>query len=332
MRGVNFALCRDAMAPGAVAGGAVCGAFAVVAAIRAFQQGFAPSLFDWFWLVAGSIPMALSLALPIGVGVGVSTAVSRWVGEGAWDGLRAAGHGGRKLVPAVLLIGGIACLATLALTAWLEPTLRAELRGHWTRSVVPTLQPGRFVDLGDAVVWPAAVVHGQAQRVFYAAPGIYGMAQTLDVHQTPNGREVALSDGMLVDAAGRWQLKFDTWNRPLADVAAPRVELGERSTADLLRVAERTEADGRNASYERSVLYKRFLYPLTVLFIALAGLPIGAQSRSALWLGGLIVGHLLVVRVGDQLASAIGPWSAASAGTAFVALVTAGLWLRWRDA
>jgi hypothetical protein len=163
--------------------------------------------------------------------------------------------------------------------------------------------------------------------VFLARGGAIGSADRVAVRD----RTLILEDGVIA-AAGEhpWTLTFGRWRAPLT-ADRRRVELSERSPGELAANIARTESDGRDASYERSVLYKRWLHPLAVAVFPAAILPLGVRRSPLVWLGLVAIAYLVAVRIGDQLATTIGPWGAAAAGPLWVAAVGAFAWSTWRD-
>jgi hypothetical protein len=190
------------------------------------------------------------------------------------------------------------------------------------------LWPGQVAEIEGVTLVPGRVEDGVARDVFLAAGELVGGARSLEVR----GESVVLGAGTLASAGDRpWRVSWARWTRPLPTLGGPRIELAERSNADLADLVARTEARNHPAHYERAVLHKRWLHPLAALILPLCLLPLGASGRPGLRLGLAALGYLVAVRAGDHLAATIGGLAAASAGPVYVATLGFGLWASWRD-
>jgi lipopolysaccharide export LptBFGC system permease protein LptF len=328
--GPGRALLRDAAPVIVVAIAAVVGLGAVVSGARVLQTGAgAPPIGAWLVVVGLSVGPSLSIAIPCGAAAGGVAALARWCEEGAWTGLRASGRGGASLVASVLLIGALAGGGTAAVTLWVEPAARAAAARQLDDALAAfSPWPGRTTDLGELTVRAARVDGVLAEDVFFASDGVIGTARRAHPALGDDGPVVVLEDGVI--AGPDWRATFRTWTRPI-ERPVPRVELAERTTADLARRAEQTARAGRDARYEWAVWWKRFFHPIAAFLAPLALLPLGAGRRPAVALGAAGLGYLVAVRTGDHLASALGPVASASAGPAWIAFLGVVGWATWRD-
>lgn len=324
-------LIADSLRPAFQSFAAVSAFAAVVAGIGAlWSAGVAPDARTWLALVGLAVPTAWTIAAPAAGAVGIAAAIARWADEGAWAGARAVGVAGRRLLPAALAVGVAAATLALACTLVIEPWARREARRVAADAVgAAELVPGQPVSLGSAVLRPTSVDGGVARDVFVAAGRAVGTAASARLVAGATGPAVELRDGVL--AGDGWRVRFSRWSRPLPPPHSPRLELSQRSNRELRELIARTEADGRDAAYERAVLYKRALHPLATLLLPLAVLPFGASRRPGAGVAVATLGYLVAVRVGDQLAATIGAWPAAATGPAFVALLAVAAWAWWSD-
>lgn len=317
--------------------GAVSGISATAGVIRAATEGGIsdPGTLGLLGLLA--IPIAAPIALPAGAATGAVSALARWVQEGAWGGLRASGIAGRGLLPAALALGLLAAAPTLGMTAWGEPALRREAARSAARHATSLgFWPGIPVTVGAWTFTPEVAEGSSAGRVLMGGivgedPAI-GYVERLSILGDP--AILRLSGGSLavLPAAGRapWRVSWERWDRPILNPDR-RIELIERDSPDLLAVARRTEAGGKDASYERAILYKRGAHPLATALFPAALLPFATGSRPLLAVGAAALGYLVAVRGGDHLARTLGPGPAAASGPLLVALLGIAAWASWRD-
>lgn len=285
----------------------------------------------WWALVALSVPATSPWWIPAATAVGGLAALSRWRDTGAWVGLRAAGIGGAALVWAALAWGVIGGLGTaLAGHTWAPGARRAVARlsaEPWRRM---SLWPGHAVRIGDLTILPSTVHEGWVGDVLLVGGDRIGGARRMRVTEVGGVPALEVKDGSWtgVDPVP-WRVTFESWVRPLA-VDSPRVELDQRSTADLAASAARTEAAGGGAAYEWAVYWKRWLHPFAALLLPVALLPLGARRNGWAWAAAVGVGYLAAVRLGD-LATAVMGAAGAWTGPVWVAAVGVVAWLAWRD-
>ncbi len=332
---ITRAVLRDAAAPAWWTFVAASALSAVVAGVRAlWTEGVVLDPLTWVRVLALAVPSLWSIALPAAAAVGIAAAVSRWVEEGAWIGARAAGLSGRHLLPAALVLGGVLAAATAAMTRAGETAARRQTaRALSEAAEAASLWPGQAVDLGGVTVRPTRVADdGWSEELFLAGGGAVGTAARGRVVWAGDVLAVELEDGvMVVGDDPPVRVRFERWVRELPPPSAPRLELDQRSNAELVTVARRTERSGRDASYEWSILYKRLLHPLSALLLPVALIPAATRRRAAASVGLAVVYYLVAVRLGDHLSPSVGPLVAAAFGPVGVALWAAVAWARWGD-
>lgn len=285
----------------------------------------------WVAIVALGTLSSGSICLPTAAAAGVVAALSGMVDDGSWVGMQASGVSGRRLVPVAAALGLVAGIATFALSGYGEPIARRATGRAVAAAIDVRLSPGRLVALGDLVLRADHVDERGAADVFLATDGALGTAARATLDRSSGQVRVTLTDGAIAGLDPRpWSVSFRSWTRDLPALAAPRVELDERTNPELADAVARTEAAGRDARYERAVLWKRWLHPIAAAVFPAAILPLGARARPYAALGAVAVGYLVAVRAGDQLAAALGP-GASAAGPLWIALCGVAAWASWRD-
>ena len=306
---------------------------AVMTGLQAlWSGGLVPRPEAWLLLVILAVPASWGVVVPAAGGAGVVLALAKWCREGAWTGIRASGIGGRQLLLAVMLVGAFVSVIHVGMSVVVEPLVRrASHRQISTSASQIAIWPGTMVSFDSLTVQAERVDQDGAYQLFLASPDWVGTAESGRIVQTPGGPAIELRGGRLADPERAWTLSFQRWVKALPPPIPKRLELAERTNAELMEVALQTDQDGRDSSYERAVLYKRWLHPLATLWIPLAFLPLGAGRRPVLGLGAVAVGYLLVVRVGDHLSSVVGPLLSAGSAPLYVAVMGLLCWLSWRD-
>lgn len=275
-------------------------------------------------------PSLVALTLPLALLAGLTVGLGRWVDEGAWTALRAAGVGGTRLVPGVIFLALAVALATALCTHAAGPWGRREAARLLAEVATRVeLVPGRFLPLGDAVLFrahdgslfgwqPAVAVAGQEGR-------LTGSGEDLRLELGP-GRAVGPGDGA-------FSLTFESASVPLRrPVASRRVELEERTGAELARLASDMRATGQDPARVDSIRLKRTLLPLAVPLLALLAVPLALRTAGrALPALGVVLGYWVLLRLGDALVPSLGALLA-SALPCLGLLGANGLaWAWWRD-
>lgn len=276
------------------------------------------------------LPAVLELTLPVAFLVGLMVGFGRWREEGTWIALRAAGVGGRRLLGPTLALGLAMGLLTGLCAHQLAPQgRRAAARQLAAAASAVELVPGRFLQLGDTVL------HRPDEGGLLLAQGdAVLLAQEADLEQREGGLQLRLGQGRLLSrGADGLELSFERASVPLPlHQAGRRVELTERSGAELADLVERMRAQGRDPSYEHSILLKRTSATLLPLLLALLALPLALR-----WGGrpGHIMGVVLATwalqRIGDAGCLLLGPGLAAGLPALGLAALSALLWAGWRD-
>ena len=306
---------------------ALAGGF-LEAALLVLRAPVVPGPVDLARVVGAQAPSLAALLVPAALLAGVTVATGRWAADGTWTALRAAGVPARRLLPSLLLAGALLTLGTAVLTHVAAPAgRRAAARALAHAASEVRLVPGRFVPAGGAVI------HRDPDGGLFLASGdLAAFARSGGLTAEGDRVALALDDGVLEGPAGV-QAAFAR-ARVLLDLPRPdrRVEIEERSDGEIAALTARMEADGRDPSYEATILWKRSTLPLLCLLLPLAALPLGLR-----WGGrpshamAVVVAVWSLVRIGDALCGAIGPPVAASLPLAGLACLSAGLWAGWRD-
>ena len=285
----------------------------------------------WLLLCLLGAPLTWSLVVPASASVGVVWALQRWVRAGSWIGLMGSGVRGGQLGPAALGMGLAACLLTGALTLGLEPLLHRGAQRLVHEAGEVRLAANVPVRLGPLTVIASESDGEWARDVFLARADWVGTAAAARIVGSADGPVLELLDGVGAATTGRTRrIRWQRWQVPLGR-SDRRIQMSERTHADLAAQALRTEQDGRSAAYERAVLYKRFLHPLSALWMPLAVLPLGAGRRPGWAIAVVATVHVAIVRLADHLAVFVGPVASASSGLCFIALVGVVAWWRWSD-
>ncbi len=328
----SFALQRaflvDAIGPAGLTTAAVVGlCVAVLGGQLTAAASVVPAPLQAGQIGLGLLPVALSIGVPIAVLVGIVAAGQAWAEGGDWLSLRSAGLRGSALLPATLALGLTGAGAQGALTHNLAPRGQALARMSFQTGSL-TLRAGQPLHLGDLLLVAEEASAGRYRGLALATGDVAVAAREGGF----DGAALALEHGSAQSFGERpWRLRFARARVPLP---APdrRVELVERTDADLRALIERMETNGRDAAYEQLILYKRSTLPAAVPLLATLGLPLGLRRvRPAIAAASVGLGWWIATRLCDQAADRLGPELAAAAPLLGLALVTAALWLRWAD-
>jgi len=253
------ALIAESLRPALVALLALTAAGLLLLVGQSIQRApVAPGLAGTLRVLLGLLPAVLGMALPVSLLFGLVAAARAWREGGDWLALSTAGHGARAVLGAVVITGLVGAAVQAAVAHWLEPLGRRSARlALVDASGDLRLQPGRPAVVGDVVLRAAAVDGGGLTDVVIAAGPRLVAARRGELLGA--GR-ILLEEGQAlgVDAAGiqRWRMEFGRAELAL-DPARPRVELGERSDAELWQAADRLDARGRDSGPQRMALVKR---------------------------------------------------------------------------
>jgi lipopolysaccharide export LptBFGC system permease protein LptF len=328
----GVAVARGAFRPALVTLVAIGGLWGGLAGVRVLEAGAAaPGPVAWLAIVAFGALSSGSMGVPAAVAAGVVASVSAFVDDGSWVGMRASGVSGRRLVPVVAAMGLCAGGVTFAMSGYVEPIARRSAGRAVAAAVDVRLFPGSVVSLGGIALRADAVDDGGASGVFIATGSAVGAARHAVIDRTSDGVRVELVDGEIAGLDPRpWNVRFDRWRHDVPSLARGRVELDQRTNPELSDAIGKTEAAGRDARYERAVLWKRWLHPIAAALWPISVLPLGVANRPLATFGAVAVGYLVAVRAGDQLANAMGAQSAL-AGPLWVLVCGIVAWARWRD-
>ena len=274
------------------------------------------------WHVLGWV----ELLWPVCLGAAVAWTQWRWVREGTWLQLRAWGVRGRGLIRLAVACGVVGLGMGLLLCHQWGPECRSSARQAQAWEAWPKGGP---TQIGDWTVWPSSAEGAVAAEVYIRRDGMQIWAERGELVRSEQGTAVHLERGRVALDAGP-SLTFDAWTQPV-NPRGVRIQLNERSTPDLARVAQKTAQSGGAAAYEWAVWYKRWTWPLVALLVPWALLPWASGPRAARGTAAVLLGALLMVRVGDGLVPALGPAWASGAAPGWVAALGALGWWRWRD-
>lgn len=298
------------------------------------QAALVPSARGLLAVSLGLLPAVVGVALPAGLLVGAIAAGRRWAEAGDALALQASGYGARRLLPAMLVLGALCGLLQAGLSHGLEPLGRAAARRALDGAAGDlALVAGQPVALGEALVVPGQARGGELSDLFVAADRVVVSAArgrllaggALELEQ---GSATRLPGG--ADDEG-WSLSFARATLPLTP-RHRRVELVERSTADLYDLIGRMRANGRTASAEALALYKRSTLPLGAPLLALLGLPLGARgARPGPVTAITALCWWAAVRTCDQTVDALGAPLAAALPLILASVAAALAWLTWRE-
>ncbi len=306
---------RDALGPAVLAGGAVLGT-AMVGALAA-------GIRDFLW----AAPLAGSMAIPVAAMAGAIGATRRWVGEGAWIGVQSMGWSGRK----ILIITAFWGLAWSGVGGFWsverEAVFRRDVREHWRADAarLPWI-PGQAVSVGDFDAVARRVDAEVAKDILLVKKDFVGFVS--QARRVPGG--VELGEGELAGTGPSGvRIRWKRWI--LAEEDRRRVELDERSIAELRALIEKMASSGRPAAYERAVWAKRYVQVLLPWLGSISVVPWAAR-RSGWWVGGVVgIGTWAATRIGDRCALWVGGEGAALFAPGFlVGVFLLGWWL-WRE-
>ena len=300
----------------------------VQSAVLLLRASAVPSFFGVLELCLAIVPAFFPLLVSVGVFVGVLVAMSGWRERGEWAGLQALGCTGTRVGRSMLWVSALACLLVgFSAQVWAPWGHRAVARVLADAASELRIVPGQFIPVGDVVLHM-----GPDGEWVVAGPDWIGAAQTGEISIVDERAVVSLQRGTALGSNGG-KVAFLHADFGITEAAqGRRVELSERSNAALQDLIARTEADGRDASYERTVLYKRAALPLAAFLLPLLALGMGLRwGARPLWACSVVLGYWVLVRLGDQWASSMGPILAATLAPLGLLGSTAWVWLGWRD-
>ena len=323
-------LWRDSLAPGftslALLMMTSLGLEAMALVIR---SPIVPDPADFALALLALSPSLLPLLLPIALLLGLSVGLGRWWQDGTWSALRATGIAGRQLLGAALLLGLATAIVMLIVTHTAAPrgyrlvgeiTSRAASRAR--------LLPNHFLRLDDTVLLKRA---DGSLFVFDRDMAILSQGQ---LRQGEGGLDLLLEHGVLLGPTDRPALvEFQQASLPLTfNPPDRRIQLIERGTPELTKLVTRMVANGKDASYEKTVLLKRWTLPAAAMLLPFLALPMGLRwggrpSHSLM----LVMAYWMLVRIGDASCGTLGATSASTLPLVGLSLGAVLLWARWPD-
>lgn len=285
-------------------------------------------------LLAAVTASSSTLALEVAMVAGPAAALAELRLDGSWLGLRSVGARGRDLLAPVAYwafgLGTAALVSSHLLVpvgrGWLREAQveaavglrleegRATVVGPWALTSAPDAGPGEPGGLRFAGGLGASMVVGQAATVqLTSARGAVRLELGPgEVHQDPPP-----------GAAPEWSVRFTSLETALSVGDGARVQVGERSTPDLLS----RPLD----PYETWILWKRTLVPLALGLLSGVGLPLGGRVPAGAGVGLLGVLFWALLRLSDAAAQAGAPVQAALILLTPCGVASAVAWATWRD-
>lgn len=276
------------------------------------------------------LPTTLPAILPLAALFTWLVTLGRWSRDGTWIALSAGGLPGRHLAGPLLVQAAVLSFLLLLVNHRLAPQGHRVASRELAQAVEEVrLVPGRFVEVGDTVIHnrgDGAVFVWRQGIALGAAHGCYA--------QTEDGPGLLLERGRaLGDADPPATLDFERAFLPLVrSGSSRRIELVERSDEELRTLIGNMRAHGKSAAYEANVLHKRTTLALVPFALALLALPLGlgAGGRPTHAMAVALL-YWALIRIGDQLCTAVPPLLGASLPLAGLGLAAATAWLAWRE-
>ena len=300
----------------------------VQSAVLLLRASAVPSFVGVLELSLAIVPAFLPLLISVGVFVGVWVAMGGWRARGEWTGLQALGCTGRQVARAMLLVSVLsALLVALSTQIWAPWGHRAAARVLADAAAELRLVPGQFLPMGDVVLHL-----GPSGEWVVAGPDWIGAAQSGGI-SVVNGRPIVTLERGAASGPNRTQVAFERADFGLVGAEqGRRIELAERSASGLRSLISSTEEAGRDASYERTVLYKRAALPVAAFLLPLLALCMGLRwGVRPVWGCAVVLGYWVLVRLGDQWCGSIGPLLAATIAPMGLLVSTLWAWAGWRD-
>jgi lipopolysaccharide export LptBFGC system permease protein LptF len=274
----------------------------VLLGAEVLRSGLQPTPFGLLVFAIGILPQVISWLVPIAAGVALVGTLADWRSGGQWVGMMAAGLGGRSLWPGVVAI-------SLAVAMAVAVADRVPASQGWVQRVLLEESlpvPGRLVAMGPVKLQAEAAGAEGLQEVQVAVGSWRGRALSGRLE----GAWLSLSSGRFENCTGDLQVAFDR-----AEIRIP---------------LSRDSVSHRHPEYQRSIVFKRTSWPVSVFILLLLCVPAGLGGRN--WLPAVaLAGHWGLVRTMDHLSPQLGGWVAAWLPTLLVGVFTAVVWSRWRD-
>jgi len=281
-------------------------------------------------LTADLLPAVLELGLPLAIFAGALVGFGRWREDGTWTGLRAIGLPGRRLLGPSLLLGGALAVVLVLLGHGLAPAgRRAAARTLAESAGALELVPGHFLAVGDAVLH-----RPEGGGLLVALGDLVAVAREHRIEPRSDGVLLRLADGRAaLGAPGGGSLGFREAAFPLPSGSpGRRVELAERSDAELRALAASQQRNGKDSAYTSLILLKRSMLPIVALWLPLLACPMGLRWGARPWMGlSVVLGLWTLIRAGDACCRWTGAWAAAALPLLGLGVCAALVWLRWED-
>jgi LPS export ABC transporter permease LptG/LPS export ABC transporter permease LptF len=267
------------------------------------------------WSISLAIlPSVLTFTIPMAVLVGILTGFGRMSSDSETIAFRASGVSMKRLLLPVMLIGGLAWAANLAITVWIAPHTAARLRDlkydiavkqvslelrarvfnerltNWilyVQDVAPEGLNWRGIMLAD--------LHDPNDpRVTFARSG------SLVANNENHTFQVTLRDGNthFVSPLAPNRYSFSSFQTNTISIPMPEVPAKEENRS-LTETSTRTIWEhflANTATYEERVdFHRRFALPFACLCFALVGLPLGVSTTRGGKSMGLVLSLILML-------------------------------------
>lgn len=271
-------------------------------------------------LLLGAAGTSVSLAIGLAALAGVAGGVGQLRDDRALLALSALGMGPGRLAAAAvawsLPFVGAWLLSAHVLEPWARASVR-DARVEAAASVVPTDM--RTVHVGN---WYFAV---DAGRLRFTDGTVVGDAGGWSFTAHTGGVLVDLIDTNVVNDT--MFVHADQAALPLPISRRGAVHVSERDTPDLIRQIARSAALGR-AEYERWLLWKRTVLPLSLAPLAVGAAGYARRSAPGVVVGAVLLGIWLAVRLLDAEILVLGVEGATVVFSFLCALLAMGGWRR----
>jgi lipopolysaccharide export LptBFGC system permease protein LptF len=275
-------------------------------------------------------PAALELALPLAFLVGWVVALGRWRDDGTWIALCTCGVPGRRLLrPAFFGALGLA-LPLAVLSHGLAPAGRRAAAARLVQACSEVeLPPGGFLSLAGATLHRPL----SGGVVVLLREGLLSSGRG-NLEPRSGGVLLRLGPGEALPGGPKAPtMRFEEALIPIPLSVVPRrIELTERSDAELRALVQQRAAAGQNDGFPSLILLKRSSQAFALLLLPAVALPLALRWRGrALPVLGIALFTWTLVRTGDGLVTRIGAWPAAALPVLGLLGLATVLWAGWRD-
>ena len=287
-----------------------------------------PSLRGVGVIGVGLLPEVGAMMFPVALFFGVVGLARSWTDGGELTALNAAGLGARRLLPILLLVGGLGGVIVGVLAHGVAPAGRAMAREAISQAgSTLRLQAGRPAWMGETMIMAGSAESEDLHTVFLAQGDVVAIAPTATL---AGDGVVELAEGSAVGLGSEpWSMSFQRLVLPIR-IPAPRVHSFDMEHDRLTDLISKMEDQGKSPHSERLVLLKRTTLAMGTPLLVLLALPLGAARRMAMPAAvGTVLGLWAVQRAGDHLASLWGAAPSAALPLVVLSIAVVVTWGRW---